>query len=188
MTHWGADEARELTELVGRLRTLLEGAPRRVRQHFVLPPGANAGIEAVARLLYDQRRLRREAFGDDAQLFTEPAWDLLLDVFIASGEGRIVSVSATSIGACVPPTTALRCVRLLEAKGLVTTRAHPTDGRMKVVRLTPASRAMIVDYLDLLRGGAATPSSGTPATSSAGGRASASSMSSAGGRGLDASA
>lgn len=151
---WGREEARALADLVGRMRTLLARAPRRVRARFVLPPDGDGRPEAVARLLYDQRRLRAEAFGDYADLFTEPAWDLLLDVFIARSEGRIVSVSAAAIGACVPTTTALRCVRMLEARGLVATVRHPADRRMRLVHLTPMSTAMIVDYLALISDGA----------------------------------
>ncbi len=189
VTRWGTDEVFELAALVGRLRTLLDAAPRRVRQQFVLPPETQANPEAIARLLYDQRRLRGEAFGIDAKLFSEPAWDLLLDVFIAAGEERVVSVSAAAVGACVPPTTALRCVRVLEERGLVTTRPHPTDGRMKIVRLTPASRDMMRHYLELLRGGVATASVGSPtASSAASARASATTARTVGASRMDVSA
>ncbi|QXT34858.1 hypothetical protein KV697_13845 [Sphingomonas sanguinis] len=134
-----------------KLRALLDHAPRSVRRRFVLPPTEGDSQEAVARMLYEQRRMRAEAFGDHSTVFVEPAWDLLLDLFLARAEGRIVSASATSIGACVPPTTALRCVGALRRRGLVTTRPHPTDRRMKVVELSPDGAAMVERYLSMLR-------------------------------------
>ncbi|EZP49961.1 Regulatory protein MarR [Sphingomonas sp. RIT328] len=136
---------------VSRLRTLLENAPRSVRRRFVLPLPEDTGQEAVARMLYEQRRMRSDAFGEHASLFVEPAWDLLLDLFLASSEGRVVSVSAASIGACVPATTTLRCIAALRRRELVVTRRHPTDGRMRLVELTREADTMIRRYLSSLR-------------------------------------
>jgi hypothetical protein len=59
-----------------------------------------AEIRAVIRA----RRLRNQFFADE--LFADPAWDMLLDLFAAGLEKRRVSVSSLCIAAAVPPTTA----------------------------------------------------------------------------------
>ena len=44
----------------------------------------------------------------DAQLLSDPAWDMLLDLYAARLEGRRVSVSSLCIAAAVPPTSISR--------------------------------------------------------------------------------
>ena len=60
--------------------------------------------------------MRDQAFGQE--LFGEPAWDLLLDLYIATSEPRPVSVIAASIAASVSADD-LRWLALLEEHGLV---------------------------------------------------------------------
>src|SRR3546814_1454123 len=55
----------------------------------------------------------------DSELFGEPAWDMLLDLYAAALEGRRLSVSSSCLAAGVPPTTALRWQRLLVERELV---------------------------------------------------------------------
>jgi len=71
-----------------------------------------------ARRTYRNRRSRNALFADEA-LFGEPAWDLLLDLFIAAKERKRVPVTSACIGAAVPTTTALRWLAVLEERGLV---------------------------------------------------------------------
>lgn len=77
---------------------------------------ASAGAFEEARRLYRLRRMRDQAFGPG--LFGEPAWDLLLDLYIAASEPRPVSVIATSIAASVAADD-VRWLDLLEEHGLV---------------------------------------------------------------------
>lgn len=148
---WNDAASDLLDATVTKLRTLLTNAPRSVRRRFVLPPSEDVSQEEVARMLYEQRRMRAAAFGDHSSVFVEPAWDLLLDLFMAKAEGRMVSVSAAGIGACVPPTTALRCIGGLRRRGLLTIRPHRTDRRMKMVELSTDGAAMVDRYLLMLR-------------------------------------
>ena len=87
-----------------------------------------------ARKLYQLRRRRAAYF--DAALFAEPAWDMLLDLFVAEIEGRRVQVLTACIGAAAPQTTALRWLRALEGRGLVRREYDSKDGRRIYVRLT----------------------------------------------------
>ena len=57
----------------------------------------------VAREHLYMRRSREKIFQPD--LFADPAWDILLDLFICDHINRDVSVSSACLAACVPPTT-----------------------------------------------------------------------------------
>src|SRR5690606_396517 len=74
--------------------------------------GANDGEEPVevdaafVRGIIRARRLRDQFFR--GELFADPAFDTLLDLYAARLEGRRVAVSSLCIAASVPATTALR--------------------------------------------------------------------------------
>ncbi|WP_295526707.1 MarR family transcriptional regulator [Novosphingobium sp. Chol11] len=95
---------------------------------------AAAAELALARQTY-ALRCRRHRFLS-ADLFGEPTWDILLDLFIAAHEGRRVPTTSACIGAHVPPTTALRWLRILEARGLVEREEDGRDGRRTFVKLS----------------------------------------------------
>jgi len=86
-----------------------------------------------ARATYAARRLRDRMFGD--QLFSDPAWDLLLDLYIAHWEGRPVSVKSACIAASVPQTTALRYIAHMVELALIKRSSHPVDARIKYLQL-----------------------------------------------------
>lgn len=100
---------------------------------------------AAAREAYRDRRMRAKVF-EDSGLFGEPAWDLLLDLFIAALEGKRVPVTSACIGAAVPTTTALRWIALLEAQGLIFRENDSSDARRVFVRLSPEARQSMTDY------------------------------------------
>lgn len=81
------------------------------------------------------RRMRAQYFAGD--LFADPAWDMLLDLFAAALERRRVSVSSLCIAAAVPPTTALRWITALHDVGLFERQADPSDRRRAYVALSP---------------------------------------------------
>lgn len=101
----------------------------------------------LARRAYADRRRRDHLF--DADLFGEPAWDLLLDLFVATREGRPVSVTSACIAANVPTTTALRWISALEAKGLVVRENDPRDARRALLRLTETAYDRMLSYFSL---------------------------------------
>lgn len=101
-----------------------------------------------ARRIYRVRRRRTDLFGANGDLFAEPAWDLLLDLYIAGTDGRAVSVSSACIAAGVPATTGLRWIGRLDARGLVARTPDPTDARREFLALTPAGRAAMEAVLD----------------------------------------
>jgi hypothetical protein len=91
-------------------------------------------------------RLARQRYFP-AELFGDPAWDMLLDLTLARLEGKKVSVSSLCIAAGVPTTTALRRIAELESSGLVTRERDTRDGRRVYVNLTAPALAQMLDYL-----------------------------------------
>lgn len=102
---------------------------------------------ALARKAYALRRKRGAIFGNP-DLFGEPAWDILLDLFIAQGEGKSVSVSSACIGSAAPATTGLRWLGVLADEGLIKREPDPEDNRRVMVRLTHTGRAAMERYFE----------------------------------------
>lgn len=86
------------------------------------------------RMAIRSRRLRAQYF--QPELFADPAWDMLLDLFAAELERRQVSVSSLCIAAAVPPTTALRWIGTLHDAGLFERKADPADRRRAYIALS----------------------------------------------------
>ena len=104
-----------------------------------------AEIRAVIRA----RRLRNQFFG--TELFADPAWDMLLDLFAASLEKRRVSVSSLCIAAAVPPTTALRWIGTMHEAGLFGREADPGDRRRAYIVLSDKALQGMRAYVGALR-------------------------------------
>jgi DNA-binding MarR family transcriptional regulator len=112
--------------------------------------GGEPSLTDMAFRLYDARKDRRYFFSGN--LFSDPAWDMLLLLYCSEVKGENVSVSALCSATELPQTSALRWVSLLEAKGLLERLPHPTDRRSLIVRLTNEARTNMERYLDRLRG------------------------------------
>lgn len=89
---------------------------------------------AELRSVLRARRMRAQFF--DGELFADPAWDMLLDLFAADLERRRVSVSSLCIAAAVPPTTALRWIGTLHDGGLFERQPDPVDRRRAYIALS----------------------------------------------------
>jgi hypothetical protein len=96
----------------------------------VAPPVSARDVRRMVRL----RRTRDQFFAPD--LFADPAWDMLLDLYAARLERGRVSVSSLCIAAAVPATTALRWIKSLTTAGLFERREDPHDGRRIFVALS----------------------------------------------------
>jgi hypothetical protein len=107
----------------------------------------------LARKTYAMRRKRAAIFGD-ADLFGEPAWDILLDLFIAHGEAKQVSVSSACIGSATPATTGLRWLAVLADQGLILRESDPQDQRRVLVRLSDSGLAAMSTFFDAVESGA----------------------------------
>ncbi len=115
-----------LVRLAERIGEGEEAAQRREqsRQHIL----------AVTETVVGFRQRRREFF--DADLFGEPAWDILLDLFVAALRGEERLVKQLCIAAQLPSTTALRYISRLEDGGIVRRIADKVDRRRIYIALT----------------------------------------------------
>lgn len=105
------------------------------------------GLIERAEGLYRERRRRDAKICRTSELFGEPSWDILLDLFIAQGRERPVSVSSACIASTTPQSTALRYVGLLEKVGLVRRAKDPRDGRRQYLELTETGLSNMEAYL-----------------------------------------
>jgi hypothetical protein len=96
-----------------------------------------------------RRRRKRESYWP-TDLFADPAWDMLLDLYAAACEGQEVSVSSLCIAAAVPSTTALRWIKSLVTDGIFLRREDVNDGRRIFVCLSDAAFAQMERYFDEL--------------------------------------
>ncbi|MGF7150715.1 DNA-binding MarR family transcriptional regulator [Sphingomonas zeicaulis] len=80
------------------------------------------------------RSRRNDAIGAD--IFRDPAWDMMLDLLAAAHQGRQVSVSSLCYASGVPNSTALRHIEHLDQLGLVERTPDPEDHRRAFIRAT----------------------------------------------------
>jgi DNA-binding MarR family transcriptional regulator len=99
----------------------------------------------------EQRRrgLRRKLF--DPNLFGEPAWEILLALYVADDVERRLSIAQLTAVTHVPLTTALRWLALLEDQDLVSRTIAPDDQRIVLIELTDSGRRAMNAYLSRAR-------------------------------------
>lgn len=100
---------------------------------------------AAAQSLYATRRRRERIF--PANLFGEPAWDIMLDLYVQARRGSRVSISSACLAGGTAPTTGLRWLGILENQGLVERERNMQDGRMSWVHLTQTGIDLMHSYL-----------------------------------------
>lgn len=106
-------------------------------------------LQHFVRLMVKARQNRDQFL--DTTLFSEPAWDILLDLTSAALEGKLVPVSSACAASQVPLSTALRYVRQLTDSGLISSRRDPTDKRRSLLELQPETFEAMKGYLVSLR-------------------------------------
>ena len=123
-----------------------EHAPQEASRPPYHPKFKDVDFGAIADQMYKARRTREKSFGI-AGLFSDPAWDILLDLLINENRMSKVSVTSACIASCVPATTALRWLSTLEEYGLVERRQDATDARRTFVILTKLGRQKTCEAL-----------------------------------------
>lgn len=140
-------DLRQLSEEVGRIAGILAGLSD--GEALPRPDKGDRASAADIRAMIRARRLRDQYFG--AELFADPAWDMLLDLMAARLERQRVAVSSLCIAAAVPPTTALRWIKALTDHGLFVRQADPEDGRRVYVELSDKAADALDAYLAAAR-------------------------------------
>jgi hypothetical protein len=107
--------------------------------------GQSSAVSSVeVRAIIRARRRRDHIF--PANLFADPAWDMLLELYAACLEQHRVTTTTLCLSAAVPPTTALRWIGTLEQQGLVTKQGDRFDARRVFIELSVTGKNMIERY------------------------------------------
>ena len=137
-----SDVAVQLTQVEKWVATLLDTAGQASANTTELDDHA---LCEMARSIYRARRRRENFF--PANLFGEPAWDILLDIFIHATAGTSLTVTSVCIASAVPTTTALRHIAQLEEMGFVIKQAVSGDARAKSIHMTPSGYEAMRRYI-----------------------------------------
>lgn len=126
---------------------------RRGRSSYILrsPPAGDGRADDAAvanvRATLRQRMLRKQLIGTP-ELFGEPAWEMLLDVFIHESERKPLPTTSLCVTAGMPMSSALRLVQRMCDTGMLTKVPDPFDGRRSFVKLTPAMAHKLRAYFE----------------------------------------
>lgn len=104
-----------------------------VRQPYVAPKLTMFGTVPPDVMIAFRAR-RNKVFGAD--LFGEPGWDMMLELFRAKQQERRLSVKSLTIASNAPQTTAGRHLARLVEQGLAECSEDPGDARRKLVGIS----------------------------------------------------
>ena len=147
---------REIREAARLLEHIIRNAPELV-DVVMKPPLRAAGGEGHGdrRFLLDLarravfERQRRTAFFDQA-MFGEPAWDMLLALYVADFVGGKQTIGNLAELVDVPVSTVVRWAGQLERNDCIIREPHPHDRRAIFVRLTDKAREGLDAYFSSL--------------------------------------
>ena len=134
----------EAARIASVLASLSDGEGGAAEEKQGNGPDAN-----FVRSIIRARRLRDQFFG--TELFADPGFDMLLDLYAARLEETRVAVSSLCIAAAVPATTALRWIRALTERGLFVRTADPQDGRRVYIGLSDEAARAMGRYLEAVQ-------------------------------------
>lgn len=110
----------------------------------VLPPVERRRI--ALRDLKAMRRTRSSLF--PTELFSDPCWEMLLDLYDAQLAGAEVTVTSLGAASGVPLTTALRRMDELQRHNLIVRADDVGDKRRTIIRLTDSGLRAIDTFFD----------------------------------------
>lgn len=151
---WSPNQMREMASSLLRLADSIDQKWEPAASGSIFKwPGALSRIERNAynlalksKLIYDKRTNRSKFIS--SEMLGEPAWDMLLELFMQYAGGAKVSTTSLCIASRVPVTTALRYVKLLEDAGLIEKSLASYDRRVTLVSLTEKGAVSVGAYLE----------------------------------------
>jgi DNA-binding MarR family transcriptional regulator len=122
-------------------------APQPSSAHLSLQlPSAQCPSLAAERIRSIQKARRARLAILPPELFSDPAWDMLLELFGCELEQKRISVGSLGAASGVPLATAMRWLRTLEDQGLTCRKADWQDTRRIWISLTPVGSATMHRY------------------------------------------
>lgn len=95
--------------------------------------------------VFGARRLRVERF--PPAMFGEPAWDMLLALYIRDWAGARLTINCLAQSVHVPLSTATRWLAYLDRERLIVREEHPTDRRKTYIAISPKGRDLLSRHL-----------------------------------------
>lgn len=138
----------------GDVPQMCDGGPKRdlgpvqSRSQALLPDCARR-VEAVKGAIASRRK-RSRFFS--AALFADPAWDILLELYLGELEQRRIAVSNLCLAAKVPTSTAMRWIAALVDRGIILRRPDQLDRRRVYVELTQETSDAMRAYFGVTDG------------------------------------
>jgi DNA-binding MarR family transcriptional regulator len=99
------------------------------------------------RSIIKARRRREQIFGDD--IFADPGWDILLELYAAALAQDPVTVTQVCKVATIPTTTGLRWLGQLEQAGWISREPDTKDRRRVFLTLTSAGLKAMRQYFEI---------------------------------------
>lgn len=103
----------------------------------------------MAERMLAARRLRNEEF--DHALFGEPAWDMLLELYVRESSGASSTAAQLQEASGAPPSIAERWLRALEENELLLRHTRASYSGTAFVELTRGARQALERYLAAAR-------------------------------------
>jgi len=100
--------------------------------------------------LKTMRRLRSQYF--PAELFSDPCWEMLLDLYDASLAGAEVTVTSLGAASGVPQTTALRRMETLQSHNLIVRAEDKADKRRTIIKLSDGGMQAVESFFETYLG------------------------------------
>ena len=165
-----AERLSELAQMVEQIVRLLEA--ERMPGGEVIPakagedttttdgvePKESDRIRQIRQPLPDPRLVRKMVRVRNARnqffekgFFSDPAWDILLDLTAARAEHKRVSVTSLCIASGAPATTALRWINLMIERGLLLKVEDDVDRRRAFVSLSEPTADAMARYFEAVK-------------------------------------
>ncbi|WP_278374355.1 LysR family transcriptional regulator [Sphingobium xenophagum] len=102
----------------------------------------------LCRALLAAHKRAGRAFGND--LISDPASEMLLDLYVREHEGQTTSITSFWGAASSALGTARRSLTMMERRGFIVRTGDPSDGRRALVKLTPSAREQLEECFEVI--------------------------------------
>ncbi|WP_420145347.1 ArsR family transcriptional regulator [Sphingobium sp.] len=139
--------SQEAVDLVVALQRCLSNFHARKEEPAILDGEGSDQLPALARYV-EARRVRATLFGQN--LFTDPAWDILLLLYQGELEGRALTLEQLSETLRLSLNIVVGQVGVMERRGLLDEyRSSPNSRRRRAIRLSPLAIDAMASWFSL---------------------------------------
>lgn len=107
---------------------------------------SNAELALRNAEMIQQLGIERKRLLGNADLFGDPAWDVLVELFIHQCRGQAMPVSSLCASAHIPRSSALKLIQRMCDAGVLERSLDIFDGRRRLVTIAPEIAEGLRDY------------------------------------------